>query len=127
VAQAFVQAINRQNLDEIAALMAPQHRFVDSLGNVVVGRDKMRAGWKGYFGMVPDYSIAIEESFCDGPIVILVGVAEGTYAPTGDLKTENRWKTPAVIRAQVEDNLVIEWRVYADNEPIREKMRKSMP
>ncbi|MGA2537686.1 MAG: nuclear transport factor 2 family protein [Terracidiphilus sp.] len=127
VAQAFVRAINRQNLDEIAALMAPEHRFVDSLGNVVAGRDKMRAGWKGYFGMVPDYSIAIEESFCDGPVVMLVGVAEGTYAPGGELKAENRWKTPVAIRAQVEDGLVIEWRVYADNEPIREKMRNNIP
>jgi hypothetical protein len=38
----------------------------------------MRAGWAAYFKMVPDYSIAIEESFCDGPVVLLLGVAEGT-------------------------------------------------
>jgi hypothetical protein len=75
--------------------------------------------------MVPDYSIAIEESFCDGPVVLLLGVAEGTYAPDGNLKPENLWKTPVALRAQVEDGLVTEWRVYADNELIRERMRKS--
>jgi limonene-1,2-epoxide hydrolase len=114
VAQAFVRTINRQDVDALVALMAPEHRFVDSLANVVEGREKMRAGWTAYFGMVPDYSIAL-----------MLGVAEGTYAPHGELKAENRWKTPIAIRAQVEGGLVVEWRVYADNEPLRDRMRKN--
>jgi uncharacterized protein (TIGR02246 family) len=125
IAQAFLRAINRQDVEGLVKLMAPDHRFVDSLGNLVAGREKMRAGWAGYFKMVPDYSIAIEESFCDGPVVLMLGVAEGTYAPDGNAKAENRWKTPVALRAQVEDGLVTEWRVYADNEPLRERMRKS--
>ena len=125
VAQAFVRAINRQDVDGLVALMAPEFRFVDSLGNAVEGREKMRVGWAAYFRMVPDYSIAVEESFSDGHVAMLLGVAEGTYAPDGVLKPENHWKTPAAIRAQVEDGLVTEWRVYADNEPIRERMRKN--
>ena len=124
VARAFVRTINRQDADGLAALMAPQHRFVDSLGNLVAGREKMRAGWSAYFTMVPTYSIAIEEVFCDGPVVVMLGVAEGTYAPDGEMKGENRWRTPAAFRVHVEDGLVTEWRVYADNEPIREQMRK---
>ena len=60
VAQAFIRAINRQDVDRLVELMSPAHRFIDSLGNVVEGRDKMREGWAGYFRMVPDYSIAIE-------------------------------------------------------------------
>ena len=104
--------------------MAPEYRFVDSLANVVEGREKMRAGWAGYFKMVPDYSIAVDEIFCDGSIVLMLGLAEGTYAPDGVMKPENRWKTPVALRAQVENGLVVEWRVYADNEPLREKMRK---
>jgi uncharacterized protein (TIGR02246 family) len=123
VAQAFVRAINRQDAEALAALMAPEHRFVDSLGNVVEGREKMRAGWAAYFRIVPDYSIAIDETFCDGPVVLMLGVAEGTYAPAGESNVENRWKTPAAIRAQIEDGLVAEWRVYADNEPIRRLIR----
>jgi hypothetical protein len=74
--------------------------------------------------MCPDYSIAVEETYGDGPAVVMLGVAEGTYTPDGKLKPENRWKTPAVFRALVEDGKVAEWRVYADNEPIRERMRK---
>jgi len=125
IAQAFVRAINRQDVEGLVSLMAPEHRFVDSLGNVVLGREKMRAGWAGYFKMVPDYSIAVEERFSDGPLVLLLGVAEGTYAPDGELKAENHWKTPVALRAQIEDGLVAEWRVYADNEPLRQCMRKT--
>ena len=124
VVQAFVRAINRQDVGALAELMTPGHRFIDSLGNVVEGREKMRAGWAGYFCMVPDYQIAVEESYCDGPVVLMLGVAEGTYAPDGILKAENRWKTPAAWRAAIEDGKVAEWRVYADNEPMRERMRK---
>jgi ketosteroid isomerase-like protein len=124
VAHAFVRSINRHDVDALFALMTLEHRFVDSLGNVVQSREKMRAGWTAYFKMVPDYSIAIEETLCDGPLALMLGIAEGTYAPDGILRAENRWKTPAAFRAQVEDGLVVEWRVYADNEPLRERMKK---
>jgi uncharacterized protein (TIGR02246 family) len=125
VAQAFVRAINRQDVEELVALMAPDHRFVDSLGNAVVGREKMRAGWAAYFRVVPDYSIAIDESFCDGPVVLMLGTAQGTFSADGTLKGENQWKTAVALRAQVENGLLAEWRVYADNEPLRERMRRS--
>jgi uncharacterized protein (TIGR02246 family) len=122
---AFVRAINRQDPDELAALMTPGHRFVDSLGNVVEGRENMRKGWTGYFQMVPDYTVAIEEMYASGPAVILLGIAQGTYAKDGKMMAANAWRTPIAVRAQVEDGLVAEWRVYADNEPIRKLMAKS--
>lgn len=125
VAIAFVRAINRQDADELAALMTPGHRFVDSLGNVVEGRENMRKGWTAYFQMVPDYTVAIEETYASGPVVILLGIAQGTYAKDCKLVEANAWLTPIAVRAQVEDGLVAEWRVYADNEPIRKLMAKS--
>ena len=124
VVRAFIRGVNRQNVDALATLMATDHRFIDSLGNTVIGREKMRAAWAAYFRMVPDYSIAVEESLANGPAVLLLGVAEGTYSPHGSLKPENRWKTPIAIRAQVEGGLITEWRVYADNEPMRQLMKK---
>jgi limonene-1,2-epoxide hydrolase len=123
VARAFVRAINRQDVEGLAVLMSPEHRFVDSLGNAVEAREKMRAAWAGYFRMVPDYSIAVDETFTDGPVVMRLGQARGTYSVNGELKPENRWETPLAIRAFVEDGLVVEWRAYADNEPIRQKMK----
>jgi uncharacterized protein (TIGR02246 family) len=125
VAHAFVRAINRQDVDALVNLMTEEHRFIDSLGNVVDGREKMRTGWTKYFHMVPDYTVAIEETFCDGPVVAMLGMAQGTFSPDGQLKPENRWTTPTAFRAYIEEQKVAEWRVYCDNEPIRQRMAKS--
>ncbi len=125
IAMEFVRAINRQNVDALASLMTLDHRFTDSLGNTVVSREAMRAGWAGYFGMVPDYSLAIEETYADGPGVVMLGVAQGTYRGKTGLLPENRWQTPIAIRAQIEYGFIAEWRVYADNEPLRALMRSS--
>ncbi|WP_058189570.1 nuclear transport factor 2 family protein [Terracidiphilus gabretensis] len=125
VATSFVRAIGRQDADALAELMTADHRFIDSLGNMVEGREKMRAGWISYFRMVPDYTLAVDETYSEGPVVLLLGMAQGTYASDGTLKQRDRWQTPVVIRAFVQDGKVAEWRVYADNEPLRQLMSKS--
>lgn len=125
VAQAFIRAINRQDVDRLHELMSPDHRFIDSLGNVTESSGKVQEGWRGYFKMVPDYAIAIEEYYPSDPVVIMLGMAGGTWTSDGKLRTENRWETPIAIRALIEDGLVAEWRVYADNEPIRKVMINS--
>ena len=84
----------------------------------------MRDGWAAYFRMVPDYTVAVDETFSDGPVVIMLGVARGTYAKDGQVRPENAWQTPAAWRARIQDKKVAEWRVYADNEPIRQLMAK---
>jgi len=126
VTNAFVRAINRQDADALAALMTSGHRFVDSLGNIVEGRENMLRGWTGYFQMVPDYTLAIDETYTNGPVVILMGIAQGTYARGGKIAPTDAWRTPIAVRAFVEDGLVAEWRVYADNEPIRRLMAKGV-
>jgi ketosteroid isomerase-like protein len=105
--------------------MSEDHRFIDALGSIVQGREQMRKGWIGYFGMVPDYRIACEEIIERGDIVAAFGTAGGTYSPDGSMMDENRWEVPAAWRARVVDGLVSEWRVYADNEPIRQLMAKT--
>lgn len=123
IVQAFLRVINRHDVDVLTELMSPAHRFVDSLGSATEGREKMRAGWAAYFRMVPDYALAIEETYPNGTVVIMLGIAEGTYTSDGRLRPENRWQTPVAIRAYVEDDLIAEWRVFADNEPIRKLVR----
>jgi ketosteroid isomerase-like protein len=113
-----VKAINQHSADALAELMTEDHVFIDSLGAAARGRDNMKAGWAAYFRIVSDYAIAIEETFSNGPLVILLGIARGTYAG-------EPWSTPAAWRAKVSDDRVAEWRVYADNEPLRQLMRKA--
>ena len=54
---AFVEKINAHDVEGLADLMSENHLFVDSLGSVQKGREKMREGWRGYFTLFPDYNI----------------------------------------------------------------------
>jgi len=123
VAQRFVEAINAHDVDALTKLMSSDHKFVDSLGKRF-SASAMRAGWQQYFTMVPDYWIKVDQIVSEGNVVILCGSAGGTYVPKGGrVRPENKWETPAVWRALVRGETISEWRVYCDNEPIREKMR----
>jgi uncharacterized protein (TIGR02246 family) len=125
VAHAFVDAINRQSAEGIADLITEDHVFVDSLGTRIEGKQQMKAGWEGYFRMVPDYTILIDETLVDGAEAVMLGTAQGTYSTDGVLRPENKWSTPAAFRAFTRGPLVAEWRVYADNEPIRRIMARN--
>jgi ketosteroid isomerase-like protein len=120
----FEELINGRNADTIAALMAADGEFIDSLGNRIQGAEKLRSAWAGYFKMVPDYSISHSEIFADGNSVALFGSAQGTFSKDGRMDKQNYWKTPAAWRAVVKDGRISIWQVYADNEPIRAIMRK---
>jgi len=119
----FIARINAHNITGLAALMTPDHRFIDSLGAVMEGRETMRDGWRQYFNMVPDYHIDIKRSFVDGSEAALLGSAGGTFSRDGQLSAVDAWQTPAAWRAVVRDGRIAEWQVYADNEPLRQRMR----
>jgi ketosteroid isomerase-like protein len=122
IARAFLRAINTHDVDSLTALLTPGHRMIDSLGGIVEGREKICECWKGYFRMVPDYAVEIEETFVSGSAVVILGVARGTLSLDDVLHPENRWHTPLAVRASVEGSLISEWRIFADNEPIRKLM-----
>lgn len=141
VAQEFIKAINRQDPEALAALMTADHRFIDSLGHSAVGREGVKEGWKLYFQMVPDYRLDIDEMFCRESSVVMLGMARGTYAHAfedvqamgmpnqmrdGSSRDPMQWQTPAALCAKVKNDRIAEWRVYADNEPLRRLMKQSM-
>jgi ketosteroid isomerase-like protein len=120
----FLDAINRADPDRLAGCMSAQHLLIDSLGARVRGRKAARRAWVGYFRMVPRYSIHIEGVLTHGSTVALLGTASGGYIPPGRSASVGRWKTPAAWRAVVRRSLLVEWQVYADNEPIRQLASK---
>jgi ketosteroid isomerase-like protein len=118
----FVKCINAHDVDGLCALMSDDHLFVDSVNAQFQGREVMRQGWIGYFGLMPDYTISITNSMVDGDVVALFGMTEGTYAVKGELRPENHWQGPAAWKAIVKDGMLTHWQVYADNEPVRKIM-----
>src|SRR5438309_4158199 len=62
LARQFVIAINAHDVEYLANLTTSDHRFIDSLGTIIQGRDAMREGWTFYFSMVPDYHLDISRS-----------------------------------------------------------------
>jgi len=113
----FLDRINQRDPDRLAEMMTDDHTFVDSLGNQVRGRDKMRGGWRGYYTMCPDYWVSHEEIFQKGETIAVFGAAGGTINGT-------KWRTPASWLGVVENGLVKEWRVYADNKPVYDILAK---
>lgn len=112
---AFVEKINAHDVEGLADLMSENHLFVDSLGSVQKGREKMREAWRGYFALFPDYNISVLEIFEKDGTFVLLGSARGTYSVEGSFMEENRWEVPAACKAVIKDGYVTEWRVFADN------------
>ena len=121
--EAFVDTINRHDLDGIVRLVHAEHVFTDSLGRSVRGSGAVRAAWETYFSTVPDYWIRVEHGVLAPAYIALFGVAGGTLAVGGQLTEKNSWQSPAAWRAVVRDNQICEWQVYADNEPLRALMK----
>jgi ketosteroid isomerase-like protein len=121
---AFVECINSGDADRVAAMLTENHVFIDGLGRAVHGRETMRAGWRAYYGMCPNYLVSHHSILANGDLVAVFGEAGGTIARKGELAAENRWSTPAAWLALVENGLIREWRVYADNKPVYDILAK---
>lgn len=107
---AFIDGINAHEFDAIAELMTDDHRFIDAHGNEVVGKEKMTAGWRGYFEWFPVYSIEVNEIFEHGDTFAMFGFAEGSFKG----KPDASWRLPAAWKAIVKDGRVALWQVFAD-------------
>jgi ketosteroid isomerase-like protein len=118
VVQAFIERINAHDVEGLAACLSADHRFVDSLGAVFVGRETLRQGWQAYFALVHEYHVSVHALAELAAGVLLVGEAAGRSNGVA-------WAVPAAWRAVVRDGQVAEWQVYADNEPLRASLRPS--
>jgi ketosteroid isomerase-like protein len=116
----WLAAIHGHDVSALAALMAADHVFVDSLGNRVDGGSSMEAGWRGYFAMCPDYWIRADHTMAEGETMLIAGEAGGTI-------DGERWRIPAAWKAVIRDGKVVEWRVFADNKPVYEILGRRRP
>jgi uncharacterized protein (TIGR02246 family) len=110
----FADAINQHDVEKVFSLMTDDHVFTDAHGNSIEGKDKMKAGWAGYFQWFPDYKIDITDVFEDGDTVAAFGFAEGTFKGIKTSSNRNHWHLPAAWKAVVTDGKIKRWQVYAD-------------
>jgi predicted ester cyclase len=110
----FVKAINAQDVEKIYSLMADDHEFIDAHGNEIKDKDKMKAGWTGYFQWFPDYKIEITDILTSDDTLAAFGFASGTYKGIITAKNENYWRLPASWKVTVSQNKIKLRQVYAD-------------
>lgn len=113
VVKSFISHINSINIDGVVSFMSDDHTFIDAHGNQIIGKEKMKAGWLGYFDWFPDYKIEVEQMFEDGNTVAIFGFASGTFKGLSD-NPDAHWRLPASWRAVVENGKIKIWQVYAD-------------
>jgi len=113
----WLAAINGHDITALTALMASHFVFIDALANRVEGAGSMESPWRGYFTMCPDYWIRADHVMAAGDTVLAAGEAGGTI-------DGEAWRTPAAWKAVIREGTVVEWRVYADNKPVYEILKK---
>jgi ketosteroid isomerase-like protein len=116
---AFVKAINDHHVGRLTALLDEDHRLIDSLGSIVLGKSAVRNAWIEYFYLVPDFVITVDNVFSSGTTFALTGSAEGTVRLGTALHPSNHWRMPSAWRVLVRSGKIVEWQIFADNEPIR--------
>jgi ketosteroid isomerase-like protein len=126
VAMDFIKRINSGDVNALCELMTEGHIFQDALGKRIIGRETMRQGWTMYFKLVADYQVHAVEFFQTNDRLAILGTASGRYTG-GGTANNNFWEVPAAWLAVVKDGLVAEWRVYADNQPLRKLMGDKAP
>lgn len=107
---AFVERINAHDVEGLVALMSNDHVFIDPYGNRLSGKEKLIAGWRGYYEWFPDYKIEVNDSFEGRESVALFGFAGGSFKN----KSGASWRLPAAWRATVKNGRVTLWQVFAD-------------
>jgi len=108
--EAFAAAVNAADLEALVERLAPEHRFIDSLGIEIVGREAVRIAWRRFFDAFPGYSMRIDTVFGDRRQVALFGAALWPAAAAGSTV-----EAPAAWRAEIAKGKILEWQVYSDS------------
>jgi predicted SnoaL-like aldol condensation-catalyzing enzyme len=112
VALLYNEHINARNLAGVIALMAENHKFIDSK-NRVENKEQMKKSWEEFFTEYPDYRNIFHTVISRDNLVILLGHSECSE-PVLD--------GPAIWTAKIENDQVAEWRIYLDTEANRKKL-----
>jgi ketosteroid isomerase-like protein len=103
VVLAFNEAINRRDVAALTELMTEAHRFIDTEGATVDGKQACMEAWQGFFESFPDYRNVFDDVSETGDgVVVARGRSECAFAPLAG---------PAEWRAVVRGGRVDVWQV----------------
>jgi ketosteroid isomerase-like protein len=108
----FNECINNRDLEGLACLMTEDHTFIDRDGKVDEPKEKMVKGWKEFFEMFPLYRNTFVRVESKGDVVVVLGYAYWSEKQPYD---------PVIWTATIVNDLVREWRIYADTKENRAK------
>ena len=107
----FIDAINRGDVDRLAALMSPGHRLQVLEEPPLDGREANRGAWDGYLTSFPGYVIYPDRIVHRGDDVLVLGSTTGSHLGLSD-QEERQLKV--IWRATVRDGLLTLWQVIED-------------
>ncbi len=82
----FIDAINRGDVDRLAALMSPDHRLQVLDEPPLDGQEANRAAWHGYVTAFPGYVIYPDRFAVRGDEVLVPGSTTGSHLGLPDLE-----------------------------------------
>lgn len=118
VVHAFIKAVNAHDLSRVSALLTDGHIFIDAHDHVYQGKEIMRDSWKMFFSHYPDYRIEVQDIIESGNTVVVFGHASGTPSKDGIADASKHWRRPAAWKAKVSNELVQQWQVFVDTQPM---------
>jgi hypothetical protein len=93
--------------------MSDNHVFIDSSDDVHMGKESMIKGWIEFFNLYPDYRNHFPKIESRENLVLIAGYSTCSHKPLDG---------PAIWTAKIENDLVVEWRVYLDTKENRAKL-----
>ena len=111
---AFIDRINQHDVEGIVGMLSEDYHFVNSAGDRFAGRPFMRETWQSQFSLHPDFNIRVQRIIADDDGVAVFGWSEGTYAPDGVMRDENRWEVPAAFLGIAHEGQITHWQVFSD-------------
>jgi ketosteroid isomerase-like protein len=115
---AFIDRINRTDLDGLLALMTDDH-VLRVLDTPPVAGAALRPAWQGYFSAFPDYVVYPERIAQNGNLVAVLGHTTGSHL---GLRDDEESRIPVIWTAEVRDGLIARWSIVEDGPKVRSEL-----
>ncbi len=108
VVKRYIDAMNRQSVNDIAVLLADNVRFIDARGDWIEGRPDVLLAAQRLFALDPALRIDVEQMTPHGSFVLLRGQTRGSL---------EMFNQRMLWRAMVEANHIVSFQSFTSGDP----------